>query len=447
MSRGAKALLGLGAVYLLFSALMSALAPCGGWDNVVFGATLWNEGDPGGYYIPSAHELYSSRGRLLYPGHPGLTLQILLHAIQAAHHAAFAPDGAGFSAFCAASLPRVFLLSKLAMTAVHLASFALFLAFARKLLKDEAAALFATFGYATCWPVAFYLSRVSVEPLMVVCFLGTFLALWRHEEGGGPAWAALAGFAAVAGLATKFHLLWPLPLIGLAALARRPKGLLAFGAAAGATLAACSALLDWRDFFSYWEVQAVLAGSPVRHVLLGIPRMPLANWLPGPTRSGIFLLCEGPLLAAAAYGLVVHLRRPDAQRARLAWLAAAVAYTVAVWAYRCVAVSGDFQAFHYLFPFMLLACVFFGEGSAALLARAPLAGKVLWVVLIHAVVLSAALDTRVKDAALYRRVRPYQAGRPALQGLGIIRTTPPTSSRLIDAAGKVPPEIPQVVVH
>jgi len=442
MTRGAKALLALCAVYLAFSAVMSALAPSGSWDNVVFGARLWNEGDPGGYYLPSAHELYSSHGRLLYPGHPGLTLQILLHGIQSAYHAASALEGEGFSDFCAANLARIFLLSKVAMTAVHLASFGLFLAFARRLLKNERAALFATFGYATCWPVAFYLSRISVEPLMVVCFLGTFLALWRHEEGGGPAWAALAGFAAVAGLATKFHLLWPLPLIGAAALLRRTKGLLAFGAAAALTFALFSALLDWRDFFSYWEVRAVLAGSPVRHVVFGIPRMPLANWLPGPTRSGIFLLCEGPLLAAAAYGLYLHLRRPDAQRARLAWLAAAVAYTVLVWAYRCIAVSGDFQAFHYLFPFMLLACVFFGEASEALLAKVPAAGKVLWVIVIHAVVLSAVLDTRVKDAGFYRRVKHYQASRPALWGLGIIRTTPPTRSKLIEAAIKVPPEIP-----
>ncbi len=442
MSRGAKAVLALGTVYLLFSGVMSALAPCGSWDNVVFGAKLWNEGDPGGYYIPSAHELYSSNGRLLYPGHPGLTLQILLHAIQTAYHAAFAPAGAGFSEFCAANLARIFLLSKLAMTSAHVASFGLFLAFARRLLNNERAALLATFGYATCWPVVYYLSRISVEPLMVVCFLGTFLALWKHEDEGGEGWAALAGFAAVSGLATKFHLLWPLPLIGLAALARRPKGLLAFAAAAAAALALYSALLDWRDFFSYWEVQAVLAGSPIRRVLLGIPRMPLAHWLPGPTRSGLFLLCEGPLLATAAYGLFLHLRRPGVRRARLAWLAAAVGYTLAVWAYRCIAVSGDFHAFHYLFPFMVLAAVFFGEGSEALLSRAPASGRILWLVVIHAVALNAALDTRVKDAAFYRRVKPYQAGRPGLSGLGIIRATPPTSSRLIDAATKIPVAVP-----
>lgn len=441
MSRGAKAVLALGAACLLFSAAMSALAPLGSWDNVVFGATLWNEGDPGGYYIPSAHELYSSNGRLLYPGHPGLTLQILLHAIQAAHHAAFAPAGAGFSEFTAANLARIFLLSKLAMTAAHAASFGLFLAFARRLLKNERAALLATFGYATSWPVLYYLSRVSVEPLMVVCFLATFLALWKHEGEGGAGWAALAGFAAVSGLATKFHLLWPLPLIGLASLVRRPKGLLAFAGAAAATFGLYSLLLDWRDFFAYWEVQAVLAGSPIRHVLFGIPRMPLAHWLPGPTRSGIFLLCEGPLLATAAYGLYLHLRRPGVQRARLAWLAAAVGCSLAAWAYRSIAVSGDFHAFHYLFPFMLLAAVFFGEGSEALLARAPASGKVLWLVLIHGVALNAALDTRVKDAKFYRKVKPYQAGRPALSGLGIIRVTPPTSSKLIDAASKIKPEV------
>ncbi|MEQ1919151.1 MAG: hypothetical protein ABL955_08135, partial [Elusimicrobiota bacterium] len=305
LNRGERALLALSAAYLLFSAAMSALAPCGSWDNVVFGAKLWNEGDPGGYYMVSAHELYSSHGRLLYPGHPGLTLQILLHAIQAGYYALFAPPGAGFSAFIAAHLARLFLLSKIAMTAIHLLSFGLFLAFARRLLNDERTALIAAFGYATSLPVAYYLSRVSVEPLMIVCFLVTFLALWKHEDGGSPSWAALAGFAAASGLATKFHLLWPLPLIGLAMLRRRPKGALWFSGAAALALALYSTLLDWRDFFSYWQVSAVLSGSPIHHTVFGIPRMPLANWLPGATRSGLFLLCEGPLLATAIYGLAL----------------------------------------------------------------------------------------------------------------------------------------------
>lgn len=440
-SVGARALLALCAVYFLFSFTLSALAPCGYWDNAVFGAKLWAEYDPGGFYIPSAHELYSSNGRLLYPGHPGLPLQILLHAIQAAYYAVSAPAGTGFSAFIAANLPRVFLLSKLAMTLAHLASFGLFLLFARRLLKNERAALFAAFGYATSWPVAFYLSRVSVEPLMILCILGTFLALWKHEDDGAPAWAALAGFAAVSGLATKFHLLWPLPLIGLATLYRRPKGLLAFAGAAAITFALYSTLLDWRDFFAYWEVPAVVSKGAVGRLARGLMGIPLAHWLPGPTRSGIFLLCEGPLLAAAAYGFARYLRRRDAERARLVPLLALVGYTLVVWAHRS-AVSGDFQGFHYLFPFMLLASVFFGEGSEALLARAPASGKVLWVVLIHAVVLNGVLDTRVKDAAIYRRLRPYQAGRPELAGLGILRSTPPTRSALIKAAQSVAPEVP-----
>jgi hypothetical protein len=443
-SRGEKALLALCAVYLLFGAGMSALAPCGSWDNVALGARLWNEGDPGGYYIPSAHELYSSRGVLLYPGHPGLTLQILLHAIQAGYHALAAPPGAGFSAFVASRLATVFLLSKIAMTAAHLASFWLFLAFARRLLRDERAALLATFGYATCLPVAYYLSRVSVEPLMIVCFLATFLALWRSEDAASPAWAAAAGAAAASGLATKLHLLWPLPLIGLAMLRRRPKAALAFAAAAAAALAAYSSLLDWRDFFAYWEVPAVAAGGPLRRTLAGLLAMPLANWLPGPTRSGLFLLCEGPLLTVAAYGLWLIVRRREESLARLAWPAAAAGCATAVWAYRSAAVSGDFHGFHYLFPFMLIAAALFGRGSRELLSRAPSAGLGLWIVAIHAVTLRATLDTRVKDAVFYRKVRPYQAGRPELSGLGILRTSPPERARsaLIEAARAARPEEP-----
>ena len=483
-------LLALSVAALLFGGIFSALAPCGSWDNAVFGVRMWNESDPGGYYIASAHEFYSSHGRLLYPGHPGLPLQILLNALQVLAFMIFG-GGSEFTAFIAKHVARIFFLSKLMMTALHVLSFWLLYDFARKLLGRERPALLCVLGYATSLPVLYYLSRVSVEPLMAIFFLATFLFLWDCEEnlerrhgGRALASAALAGAAAVSGLATKFHLLWPLPAVGLLHLcwgggvpfrsklrlnerARRP-ALLAYAAGAALLLGLYSRLLDWRDFFAYWDVtgmsggsaSGVLAGLALRQagilhaIFLGLGRMPLANWLPGLTKSGLFLFCELPLLAAAAYGAVNFKRRE-----KLFWPAVATAYTLLIWLYRAVGVSGDFHDFHYLFVFMLLACVFFGLAADGLLARITREGSrkeaaliVLGIALVHAAPIWAAFDTRVQDAKYFGLIRAFPnalettkarelvevtGSRPfpvgAVLGLGVIRDTPPAESALLDA--------------
>lgn len=479
--RGAAALVALSAGAFLFSAYFSARAPCGSWDNSVFGARMWNEGDPGGYYLASAHALFYSGGRLLYPGHPGLPLQILLHAVQAVYFLISAPVSLDFTAFVARHIAQVFFLSKLLMTCLHILSFWLLYAFARKALDRDRAALLCVLGYATSLPVLYYLSRISVEPLVAVFFLSTFLALWECEEslvrgrrGRALAMAALAGAAAVSGLATKFHLLWPLPLVGLLSMRKaRRSALLAYAASAALAFALYSILLDWRDFFAYWDVSGMggsaaegLSGLARRQlgvfpaITRGLARIPLENWLPGRTKSGLFLFCELPLLAAAAYGMVRASRGVEKTPKRLGWPATAAVYTVLIWAYRAAGVSGDFHDFHYLFVFMLLACVFFGTASDALLTRlkaAPGSRKeasliFLWLVAIHFASIWAAFDTRARDAGYYRLIRAFPdalASAPAgervavigsrpfsvarLLGLGVLRDTPPTSSRLLDA--------------
>src|SRR5208282_1231771 len=97
--RAFAALAALSAAALALAWLWSSLAPCGGWVNEVFGSPLWNQSDPGGYYLPSAHELGRYGGRLVYPGHPGLILQVLLRLIQSALYLVGAAPGEGFSAF------------------------------------------------------------------------------------------------------------------------------------------------------------------------------------------------------------------------------------------------------------------------------------------------------------------------------------------------------------
>ena len=475
-----RALLALSGAALLVGWIWSRAAPCGGWENSVFGFRLWNESDPGGYYVPSAPELGRWRGRLLYPGHPGLTLQVLLRALQETYFRLRAPAGAslGFTAFTAKNIVSVFLLSKMMIASLHVLSFWLFLPFARRLLSSEFASLLAVLGYATSLPVVYYLTRVSVEPLMVVFFLAAFLCVWRCGEDlecGRPRRAildgALSGAAAAGALATKFHLLWPLPAVCLLHLwwgdgARRQRGrgpaVIGFIAGASASFAWYCRILDWRDFFAYWDVGGaggltVLGGLAA--LVRGAARLPLGELLPARTRSGLFLFCEWPLLAAAAYGLFLEVRRPDAPWGRWFWLALAGSYTVLIWAYRCFAVSGDFHGFHYLFVFILLASVFFGRACDAFIARLPFtarwqraAAAALFVAVSHAMVLAAARDAYAYDAAQYARIRAFgsalaaaragervglvgRVGAPVsvLLGLGVLRDSQPRRSALIDA--------------
>ena len=158
-----SALVAITAACLLTAGAYSYLAPCGNWTNRVFNIYMWEEGDPGGYYVASAHELYSSKGQLLYPGHPGLTLQIMLHSLQRALFWAHRAGGgeAAFTGYAATHLDLLFFSSKLLVTGLHALSFWLLFYFARALVGSERAALLAVLVYATSLPVLYYMSRIS----------------------------------------------------------------------------------------------------------------------------------------------------------------------------------------------------------------------------------------------------------------------------------------------
>ncbi len=494
----AAAFAAVAAASFLFSGVFSFMAPGGAWLNAPLGARLWVESDPGGYYLLSAASLYSSGGRLLYPGHPGLPLQVLLNAVESVSYALRAPADArfGFAAFLAKRSAHVFFLSKMLITGLHVFSFALLYLFARRLLGRTRAALLAAFAYATSLPPLYYLSRVSVEPLMMIFFFSLFLCVWRSLEetqrrraGAAAWWSALGGAASVAGLATKFHLLWPLPLLGFghlllgddlpgarggaARVRARVPAAAAFAAAAFAALASTTSILDWRDFFGYWGVGGMGGGSwvagaaglvarqagVVAELARGVGRMPAAAYVPGATKTGLYLFCELPLLGFAAFGAVRLFLRAEERRGRWLWLAAGVGYTLLIWAYRCFAVSGDFHGFHYLFVFTAFCAVFFGEAADALLARfgpaagsrAALAAAAVLLAAVHAVPLWAVFDGRVRDAFFYAQVGALDEARGRLaagervaliglspeaavaaSGLGVIRYTPPDRSAVLE---------------
>ena len=180
----------LALVLLAFSTFYSSAAPCGRWKNHVLGVPLWMENDPSGSYIASAHELYTSEGGPLFPGHPGTTLQLMLLGLQRTYDAVANHQALTFTEFTARNIAQVTVLSKLLATVLHLVSFYLVYHFARHILCGARGARLATLGYATCFPVLYYISRVSVEPLMVIAFAGTFLAMWSSRrsfetEGSG----------------------------------------------------------------------------------------------------------------------------------------------------------------------------------------------------------------------------------------------------------------------
>lgn len=410
----------LATTYLIFSGIYSQSAPMGNWKNQIFGQPTWSEWDPGGAYVDAAHQLAWGEGQL-FEGHPGTVLILLLSGLQRGYYT-IAGSGTGFSftEFTARNLPMVFVLSKLMMTILHLvACFVTFL-LAKRVLLDGRAAAFAALGYATSLPVGYYLSRISVEPLVVIFFVLSLLTIWRYqdlalEERLAPAlqFAALSATLAVSGVVTKLVFLAPLvPFLALYVLLggwregngrlisgrTRILGLLVFtGTAAGVGIF-YSQFIDWQGFFALWR-------------LFAAPKTPtweLAKLLPGFTPGRIFPLCELVFIILGTAGWVAFLRGNPKQRMRALWLSAFGAWGLLIFAYRISSIA-TFLPFHYFHLSNVVVAVFFGHAVMLALQRLPVP-DVGWqaavlgslaVVVIHSVTFWTVVDTRRQDAALY----------------------------------------------
>ncbi len=57
------------ALYMAIFGTVAYLAPGGVWANRIYELELWSNNDPGGWYLPSAHEIYSHENGPLCPGH------------------------------------------------------------------------------------------------------------------------------------------------------------------------------------------------------------------------------------------------------------------------------------------------------------------------------------------------------------------------------------------
>ncbi len=405
----------LAVAFLLFSGVYSQRAPCGYWMNTIFGHDAWLENDPGAYYLASAHEL-EWRQTPLYVGHPGATLTPLLLGVQSMLYALEAPAGTSFTRFTAQNLPQVFLLSKLLMTILHLVSFAALYALSKELLRDTRAAAFAVLGYATSFPVLYFLSRISVEPLMVTFFAVAFLAVWRCQdrlaEGRVRAalvYVAIAAFAAISGLATKLVFLGPLPFFlllhilmssGREAWRTRIGALCVFAAVGLAAFLAYSQIIDWGAFSHQWTKIAT------REVPERAPTV--YDFLPGFGSGRIFLLAELGFGALAAIGWVRFLLTHRNSSGRALWLSAYSGYALLVFVYR-VAREGTFLPFHYFFVTQAFLSVFFGFFTAELWRRLRMPSSgwrtaiagLAWLLLLHGVGAWAVVDARRYDAAAF----------------------------------------------
>jgi 4-amino-4-deoxy-L-arabinose transferase-like glycosyltransferase len=280
---------------------------------------------------------------MVFPGHPGLPMQIGLSLVQYALYVVGggAESGLSFTEFVARRIESVWVASKILSTLLHLLSFVLLYRFARAILGSWRAALIATILYATTFPVLFYASRVSPEPWMVAFFCLTFLAFWGYQEATarGNTRRALtmvfvAAAAAVSAALSKAHLLGLFPFFCLAPLLaesplagngpgwrRRLTAVSVFLGSAVAVTAAYSLAMDWDGFFRMWRAVTDSRGSGDSWVgalanRLSYVRGNLAPvaYLPRVSKAGVFALCELPFLVVSVAGLAGIRRDPPALR-------------------------------------------------------------------------------------------------------------------------------------
>jgi hypothetical protein len=432
-------------LYLIMGAVVSYYVPCGNWVNTIFGWDMWENNDPGGYYFASAHQVFSRRD-LLYPGHPGLPLQILLHVIQKSYYwiRSLFGERLTFTGTVAHHIQSVFFLSSLAVCASHLFSFWLLYCLGKKLLRSERGALLGTWCYASSFPVLYYYWRISPEPLAVSCLLGMMLCLWRYRECVAQAerssaltYAVYAGALAIGGVLSKFHLLFGSPVVGLLFVivhSRSSSATAAFkpGFCALATLSflmpviggftLSTLIYDWTQFYAYWGAMEIggfdltmtnffFEFSKRTIALLGklFDNVPFQKWLPSATRSGIFLLCELPTILLGIIGAVLYSLGSPSHRKDLFWIAALLSFSIVAGLYRAIR-SGDFHGFHYFIPALAFLALFAGHIFDCVIRQADsfrsevgkLGLALVGILILHHTAIWAVLDSKTKDIANFQ---------------------------------------------
>ena len=427
----------LSIIFLCSGMYWAWLAPGGYWVNRVFDVPIWNENDPGGWYIAGAHDTLLHPGRTCFGGHPGTPLVILLAAEQALLYWYGLLFGAepGLTSYVARHMREVWILGKIASAAAQLVSFFLLYQYARALVRRRDLAFLAVALYATSFPATHFQTRVSPEPLMNVFFLATLVALVRIAQPGVRdrarlGWAALAGFAAISAFLCKIVLMgaWPLyaaSWIMIAApdatfdIRRRLRLLAAYVGGAAAAALAYAPFTDWPAFAGTWGARSESStsallwerlASATTGLVHGVEQMPLLNLLPELTQSNAFFFFEFLFLLAAAAGVILFLRQRLASRRLLVWSLGYCVVVAAAWFYR--GGGQDYSGFHYLFPVMLVLAPMAALSAGELLPRMsdpslPRERRALFMALVVVIVHNGALfgefNSKCHDVVSYQK--------------------------------------------
>ena len=358
-----------------------------------------------------------------------------------------------FIAFWARHIAWLFTLSSIVVAVLHVLSFHVLHAYARRLGLQHRTALIAVLAYATCFPVLYYGARVSPEPLLVTFTLVALLqadscgmALGSSRRLPGGLFAGGAGAASMLALFTKLHLAYPLtPIILLQVLMQRRsvgqsivsrirEGLLPAACALASSLAVftvCSLKVNWHAFFDFWFQYT--PGQPTGDAQLDLTQRYVAN-LPvmalgaatafgknlsdhfRPTVNGLFTLSDGLFVVIACFGLVRLWNHLPEGRPKLVWPAALCVGLFPVVAFRGV--------WHYYVVYLPFAAIGFAYAVELWQARYSLGGPptawhglrrpIIATLLVHSASLVFFGATKARDVVTFRRnVGPYLS---ALEG-------------------------------
>jgi hypothetical protein len=429
-------------IFFTFAAVFVCLAPCGAWKNTVWGQVMWDNNDPGGPYVISSLFFFRQFGHPPFIGHPGVTLQAMIaiaaHAIYAVR--SLAGDPQPFLEFWTRNIRGLFIVAGLIIAAMHVVSFHVLYAFARKLLGDAKPAFLAALAYATLLPTLFYATRVSVEPILVSMVLLSLLNLWRTLEAWDAGQRArayklicLAAATSAAAMLTKIHLSFPvIPLCLLqlvlykgsdgTGLWRRftTRYKLAFCyiivAAAVLTVGALSMDMQefcraWRNFSPDGNHQAISDAEPAQridversfHIAAEISLLRLKSYFTPHTIQYVFTISEAAFCVLAAMGLIAFWYARADKRPLIVWLLAYGLLLTPAIGYR--------GYWHYFFFHLAVASVFFAFLLHAVVHRL-LAGRIgptpayasliVLVLLIHSVSIAFVFTSKCNDVRIYR---------------------------------------------
>lgn len=424
----------LSVVFLLYSYYFSVQAPLGWWPNYLLGHEMWLDNDPGGWYLPSAHQVFATRGQMVFPGHPGLPMQVVLHVQQKLYYwIAGTGSGLSFTEFSARHVPALALGARMIATLTHLLSFYALFVFSHSVTGKLRAAYISVLAYATSLPVLYYISRISVEPWMILFYLCSFVFFWKFERSMRSEsrrfpylWLSLASFSAVSGAFTKLHLLGPLPvfvfcmvLFSVFRAARSGTVTRRAGSAFVATylvsgllsFLAYSAVMDWSGFFNMWDeflpktdhtyasVEGFINKALDVLVMLwnSLFEFSWSRLLPTGTGRNLYFYLEFYFLCLSAIGIVFLLSKGPRGKSLAIWALLYSPFPVFMWIYR--------YQFHYLFTVTTTLAVFLGYLMSEVVARFRLRtlGSAEWsmilaaVCLLHFNSLTAVVESRIGD--------------------------------------------------